>query len=77
MSRVGLLLMLWLSGGRNVHCEHDHFWGHRGHLIAEAVGVDAVHVRCECVFAGAFALALVDLFVVRASDLKSTRANSP
>merc|ERR550519_1142583 len=33
----------------NVHAEHHYLRSHGGHLIAEAVLVDAVHVRCESV----------------------------
>lgn len=34
------------------------------HYLLEAVGVDAVHVRCECVLAGRLSLATMHLFIV-------------
>ena len=57
-------------GFPHVHTEHHCLGGHRGHLIAEAVLVYAVHVCRECVLSIGLPLASVDHPVVRAQDLK-------
>lgn len=52
----------------NGHVEHDHLGRHGGHLIREAIRVDAGCVCCKREFAGRFALALIDYLVVGAHD---------
>ncbi len=62
-----------LSAGQvrlgHVHREHDDLGRHGAHLVAEAVLVNAVGVRGECVLAVGLAVALVDHLVVRSGDL--------
>lgn len=53
----------------NIHVEHDDFGRHRRHLVAEAVRVDALHVRGKRVLPARLALALVDHLVVGADNL--------
>ena len=46
-----LFILGWVTGGlADVHAEHDNLGGHGGHLVGEAVLVDAVHVSSKCVF---------------------------
>ena len=46
-----LFILGWVTGGlADVHAEHDNLGGHGGHLVGEAVLVDAVHVSSKSVF---------------------------
>ena len=46
-----LFILGWVTGGlADVHAEHDNLGGHGGHLVGEAVLVDAVHVSSKRVF---------------------------
>lgn len=51
------------------HAEHDNLWGHGGHLVAETILVDTVHVCRKRVLAARLALTGINHSIVGSSDL--------
>ncbi len=60
-------------GFPHFHSEHDNFGGHGGHLVAEAVPVQPVHVSSKCVLATRLTLSRVDHSVIRACYLERSK----
>ena len=60
---------MFLGRAPNVHAEHDNLWSHGGHLVAEAVSVDTVHVGSKGVLAVGLALSSVDHTAIGALNL--------
>lgn len=53
----------------DLHREHDNLGGHGGHLVGEAVGVDAIHTGREGVPPVGLTLPLMDGLPLRVVDL--------
>lgn len=53
----------------NVHAEHNNLGCHGGHLVAEAVLVDTIHVSSKGVLAIGLPLPIVDVLTIWANDL--------
>ena len=65
---ISLHVILWSLP--YLHTEHDYLWGHGGHLVAETVLVQAIHVCCKCVFAARLSLTRVNDSFIRSNDLE-------
>ena len=52
---------------QDLHGEHDNLGSHGGHFVAEAIPVDAVHVRRKSVLTVALPLTLVQVSAIKDS----------